>query len=129
MAHVIDCRDCGDERTTLYRNTRYCMSCRLLRDLAWLEAVERKCRSNSCDAAFLPVSKKDLFCGPCAGLMVAEHGPCLFCRSDPAPLHRGMSICTTCVRDAGERARVLGGLRNGQAARTARPADHNIKAL
>lgn len=118
MAHQIRCRDCGDERTTLYRNTRYCMSCRLLRDLAWLDVAElRTCRSNSCNAAFMPVGRKDLYCGKCAGQMAQSHGRCLFCKTEPAPLHRSMGVCTSCVRDPGERVRIMSGLRTGQQAR------------
>lgn len=139
MACQIRCRDCGDERTTLYRNTRYCMSCRLLRDLTWLDVSEqRPCRANSCNAAFLPVSRKDLYCGECAGGMVGTHGRCSFCKTDPAPLHRGMAVCASCVRDAGERPRIMAGLRKGQAKRkkqhavelaAARAEDARIAAL
>lgn len=114
MAHTITCLDCGARRTTIYKNTRYCMSCRLLRDIEWLEPVERRCRSNDCTQTFLPAAKKDLYCGECAGFMTSHEGRCLFCKRDATPLHRGMSICTACVRDPGERPRVIAGLRSGQ---------------
>jgi hypothetical protein len=49
--------------------------------------------------------------------MVGTHGRCLFCKTDPAPLHRGMGVCSSCVRDPGERVRIMVGLRDGQAKR------------
>lgn len=114
MIWTIACEDCGVHRRTSYKNTKVCMSCRLLRDLAFIENDERTCRSNGCKNTFAPVKRKDLFCGDCASIMAAEHGYCKFCKKDDVGLYHGLAICEKCVRDVGMRPKVIQGLRVGQ---------------
>lgn len=119
MPHrTITCRDCAAKRRTTFKNTRYCTSCRLLRDLESIDTEEHACRANGCNNVFAPVTRRDLYCGDCAASMSSDAamGECKYCQTEAA-LWRGLAICQNCLRDAGERPRVVKGLRVGQRTR------------
>lgn len=111
----ITCQDCSTKRINpRYRNTRYCKSCRLLRDLLYIELEQRPCAD--CKQMFAPVSRKDTLCGRCNYGSVYQ-GRCAFCKLD-VELHRdGIPVCTSCIRAPTLRSTIISGLRKGQAAR------------
>lgn len=118
MPRSIKCEDCGTRRENVrYANTRYCKSCRLLRDLLYVETEQRPC--DACKQRFAPVSRKDTLCGRCNyGSIYAGH--CFLCKQDEAELHRdGIPVCVKCIRDPANRGRIIGGLRKGQRDRKA----------
>jgi hypothetical protein len=58
---VITCADCGAERTTARKNTKYCEQCRLLRDMVHMGA-DKKRKCILCDAVFAPLHARDEVC-------------------------------------------------------------------
>jgi hypothetical protein len=117
MARTITCEDCGAQRLNArYKNTRYCKSCRLLRDLVFLDETQRPC--SHCKSTFAPTSTKDTLCGTCNYGSVYS-GPCAFCKED-AELHRqGIPVCVRCIRSPALRRTIISGLKRGQKERKA----------
>jgi len=118
MPKDITCADCSAlRRNAAYSNTRYCVSCRLLRDLSFIKDQVRTCSRAACSRRFAPVSRRDSYCGPC-GFGSPDEGHCWYCKNDHAELHRaGLAVCVNCIRDPAKRITILGALRRGQADR------------
>lgn len=112
MGIEITCEDCGQKRSNAqYKNTRYCMACRLLRDLIFLDDRTRPCKS--CRKVFAPVSRRDGLCGKCNYGSIDE-GLCKLCKNEHAELYRrGIAVCVKCVRDPKQRPTVIAGLKIG----------------
>lgn len=112
----ITCEDCSTKRSNpRYKNTRYCKSCRLLRDLIYVEMEQRPC--DHCKQQFAPVSRRDTLCGTC-NYGSSYFGTCAFCKLEHAELHRaGIPVCVKCVRVPALRRGVIAGLRRGQGER------------
>jgi hypothetical protein len=125
MTVTIQCQDCGALREAIYRNTLYCDSCRLLRDLEYttLSQPPRTCTARGCTETYLPIGRKDAYCGDCSGVITPTRGLCIYCSQEDAPLHRNMKVCTYCLRDPEDRPRILRGLRSGQERRRAENAN------
>lgn len=114
----IICSDCGATRhRAQYKNTLYCHSCRLLRDLMFVGDRKHVCAAATCRKTFAPVARRDAHCGGC-GYGSVYTGTCGFCNKDDVELHRsGVPLCTHCVRDPRQRRRILSSLKRGQADR------------
>lgn len=112
MPQTIKCADCSARRTNArFKNTLYCMSCRLLRDMLYVGKEQRPCAS--CTTLFAPVNRKDTDCGACQYGSVHE-GHCYRCNA-AAELHRpGIAVCVRCIRVPRYRANIVAGLRKGQ---------------
>jgi hypothetical protein len=112
MSKTITCADCSARRSNArFKNTLYCMSCRLLRDMLYVGKEQRPC--STCKKLFAPVDRKDLDCGDCQYGSVHE-GHCYRCNA-PRELHRpGISVCVKCIRVPLYRANIIDGLRRGQ---------------
>lgn len=123
MPATITCEDCGAKRLNpRFKNTRYCNSDRLLRDLLYVGDEQRPCRE--CKRPFAPVSRKDTLCGTCNYGSVYE-GTCAFCKRSNAELHRpGIPVCVKCVRLPSLRGQIVAGLRKGQ--RERRQANNHV---
>jgi hypothetical protein len=119
---TITCQDCSQRRSNArFRNTRYCVACRMLRDFLYVGDEQRPCVE--CARPFAPVHRKDTMCGPCCFGSIHE-GRCAFCELEHAELYRpGIAVCVRCVRDPKQRRRILAGLRKGQ--RERRAANHH----
>lgn len=115
MGKDVTCADCSALRKNAsYANTLYCVSCRLLRDLAFLKDQTRQCSAAGCRRRFAPVTRRDSFCGPC-GYGSSDEGTCLFCKRSDAELHRPeLAVCTSCIRDPKLRRGIIAALRKGQ---------------
>lgn len=115
IEHVksITCHDCGTRRLNpRFKNTRYCRSCRLLRDLLYVSDEQRPCAD--CRRPFAPVDRKDTLCGTCNYGSIYE-GHCALCRRSDVELHRpDIAACVKCVRDPAKRKTIIAGLRRGQ---------------
>lgn len=113
MGKDIICEDCGaTRRNPAYKNTRYCKSCRLLRDLVYIDDATRPCKS--CRRSYAPVSRRDTLCGKCNYGSVDE-GLCHFCKSEHAELYRpGIGVCCSCVRAPRLRPSIVAALKKGQ---------------
>lgn len=118
MGKDIICKDCSAIRSNpAYKNTRYCKSCRLLRDLDFVGELTRDCKN--CRRSYAPTSRRDSYCGPC-GFGSIDEGRCVFCSSEHAELYRaGISVCCTCVRAPEKRRSVIAALKKGQRQRRA----------
>jgi hypothetical protein len=118
MPKSIKCQDCGARRENVrYANTRYCKSCRLLRDLLYVETEQRPCAD--CTRPFAPVNRKDTLCGDCNYGSIYT-GRCFLCAQDEAELYRdGIAVCVKCIRVPANRKRIIAGLRKGQRERSA----------
>lgn len=111
----IKCQDCSAKRSNVrYSNTRYCISCRLLRDFLYVGVEQRPCAA--CKRPFAPVNRKDTLCGTCNYGSIFE-GHCLYCKKDAELYRENLPLCVKCVRSPRDRARIITGLRKGQAAR------------
>lgn len=120
---TITCEDCSTERrNAAYSNTRYCKSCRLLRDLLFVDDATRPCKD--CRKVYAPVSRRDTRCGGCNYGSV-HTGRCAFCKLEDAELHRaGIPVCLKCIRLPTLRRSIIAGLRKGQAER--RQANNHV---
>lgn len=118
MGQDIICEDCGAKRSNAaYKNTRYCKSCRLLRDLVFLDDTTRPCKG--CRRMYAPTQRRDAYCGECCFGSVDE-GRCAFCKLENAELYRaGVAVCVKCVRDPRLRRSVVAALKKGQRERRA----------
>ena len=97
--HVITCCECGSERQTRWRNTKYCLVCRYLRNTKYIRDREIKKDCVECDSTFLPLKRDDAFCPECAMVSQAHpRGTCGLCKSTDQPLlARGIKICHACA--------------------------------
>lgn len=113
MSKTITCADCSATRhNAAYANTRYCKSCRLLRDFQYLGDATKPC--SSCDRQFAPTSRRDSLCGKCCYGSIDE-GRCIFCKDEHAELYRaGTPVCVKCIRDPSQRRSIFAALRKGQ---------------
>lgn len=118
---TITCTDCGAERHNVqYRNTRYCESCRLLRNLIFLG--DRTCTCSECAKEFAPTVRGERWCGECS--VSADIGDCVLCQAaDSELLRRTIPVCLRCAHDPDRRAVLIKGLRRGQ--RDRREANHH----
>ncbi len=109
----ITCQDCGAARQDVaYKNTRYCESCRLLRNLLFIG--ERTYQCAECTNDFAPIARGDRWCGHCA-LGSNRKGECVLCSSASSErLRPSISVCKACARDPKQRVRLVKGLRKGQ---------------
>lgn len=119
MPHDITCQDCGAQRlSATYSTTRYCHSCRLLRNLIFVRDRVYDCQV--CGKPFAPVSRGDGYC--------AKHdfgsnvfGTCAFCDEENVEFIRpNIPLCLKCAKTPGAtRHRIVAGLKNGQRDRKA----------
>ncbi len=117
----ITCQDCGAARRDVaYKTTRYCESCRLLRNLLFIG--ERTYQCTECKDNFAPIARGDRYCGECS-LGSNRMGECALCGAASSELLRpSIAVCTRCARDPKQRVRLVKALRKGQANRKAVPA-------
>ncbi len=113
----ITCQDCSAVRANVqYVNTRYCESCRLLRNLLFVGATIAEC--GECGNDFAPVARGDRWCGTCS--FTGTPGTCVLCKGEEAErLRPSIAVCKGCARDPKQRVRLVKALRKGQAARRA----------
>lgn len=113
MGKDVTCCDCSAKRrNAAYSNTRYCKSCRLLRDLTYLADRTKSC--DECKATFAPASRRDAYCGKCC-FGSLDVGTCAFCKRSDAELHRqGIPVCCQCLRLPTLRRQIIAGLQRGQ---------------
>ncbi len=114
----ITCEDCGTTRSNVaYANTRYCESCRLLRNLLFVG--ERTYQCAECKADFAPIARGDRWCGGCA-LGSNQAGDCALCKGEEAErLRPSIAVCKGCARAPKQRVRLVKALRKGQTNRRA----------
>lgn len=118
MATII-CRDCGDERHRVPRNTLYCKRCRVLRNIDYWRKTTRRCAD--CDAPFAPLDRNDNWCSKCNPGLQAHRGPCALARGEHEGLYvtGSVPICADCMRDPAQRRFLISALSKGQAKRRA----------
>jgi hypothetical protein len=125
---TIRCQDCGEERTRCPSNTRYCKSCRLLRELRWWTSRRRACFHPGCDERFAPVDRADRFCATHNPGLVHQQIDCVLANWKKAPRdpHRGavfipgIPVCADCLRAPDMRVWLISALEGGQTQRRER---------
>lgn len=97
--HDIHCEDCGRPRSTRYKNTKYCLVCRLFKNLNYIGTQTRKCPV--CNNRFAPLNRNELMCGECnTKIAVGQpHGVCGFCGEDTDLLLDDVRVCHPCATD------------------------------
>lgn len=101
---TITCADCSRERETRYANTKYCLVCRLARNLQFLG--ERTSQCIVCENRFAPLSRNDDLCGVCDNFPASGEptGTCALCETiDIAILNEDVSVCKRCAKDPEKR--------------------------
>lgn len=115
---TITCRDCGNQRHRVPKNTRYCKRCRMLRDIDYWR---RRVRTCSCGNKFAPLDRLDRHCSTCDPGLRAHAGPCVLAtRDNPHEgryVHPALPVCASCARDPKQRQRMIAALELGQANR------------
>lgn len=115
----IECSDCNAPYEAVRSDAVRCPSCRLLVKLAWSKGYwSRSKRCRKCHMLYHPVTIGDRLCGACSPGTQPDQ-PCRLCKKDRPPFERAR-VCAQCVKGHKSRNKVLGALRNGQAARRER---------
>ena len=103
---TITCEDCGRDYETTRKNTKYCRSCRVYRDLMFLGERRKECIE--CEKTFNPLTTKDLLCGRCGDFMrKAPEGECKLCGESAKLLHESIQVCGACATDPAKRVTFL----------------------
>lgn len=102
---TINCADCGAERHTRWRNTKYCRPCRILKNLQYLLNWTTKCWV--CDAEFAPLSREDRFCPRCDPRPATQEHCALCDRDDQKLIDREIACCRECAADPKNRKLLL----------------------
>lgn len=96
---TITCADCGAERNARNRNTKYCVTCRLIRDLDFIGNSTNKCQS--CSARFAPLKRSDTLCPDCDAFskaIPARRETCRNCEGDQFKLlGDDIRMCLKCA--------------------------------
>lgn len=105
----INCADCGRQRATKRRNTKYCSLCRLMRDLQFVQARLHKCWL--CEVRFAPIGGRDNACPDCMyvpkSFGVEE---CAFCHQAKPRANPEIAVCHSCARDPKLRPKLINSL-------------------
>ena len=111
--HEIRCAECGEARRTRRSNTKYCVRCKVLRDLRFVRNRTYTCRTAGCSQRFVPLEMSDSHC-PAHATGSGTFADCPFC-STTSELHRvDFPVCLTCLRDPAQRQRIIDSLQRGQ---------------
>jgi hypothetical protein len=101
--HIIKCEDCGSERETKWPNTKYCLTCRYLRNAKYMVNWTEECIE--CGETFAPLKRDEKFCANCRP-RYASHptGDCALCSTTDQPLlTKGLKIGWCCASDPAKR--------------------------
>lgn len=104
MMKTIHCSDCGQARKTRYSNTKYCILCRMARNLKFIGETILKCKA--CGEEFAPLKRGDIMCGKCDNIPAAgdPHGECGLCHSVAVPIvNEDIAVCHPCSTDPSKR--------------------------
>lgn len=117
--YLVHCGDCGQPRYARYRNTKFCLTCRYLRDSTYWHrrGAGRPCVV--CGGDYLPFHGTHKMCARCSFVPPDDRGTCAFCNCHNAALVPEHEICFSCATDPAQRVRFLEAL----AARQARQRD------
>ncbi len=119
MASII-CEQCGTRRDQCPANTKLCVRCRGLRDLAHYQAERRTCDIEGCDEQFVPISRHDILCAKCDRSPYV--GLCKVCGTEDAELWGPLTAaCYRCLKSPKTRVLIIDSLRIKQAERCAQP--------
>lgn len=105
---TIICEDCGAERKTRYSNTKYCLVCRMARNLKFIAAATSKC--GVCDKSFAPLKRGEVLCGECDDIPASgdPRGTCGLCKATDVPIvNEDISVCKPCSTDPEKRTELL----------------------
>jgi hypothetical protein len=104
MAHTINCADCGAERTSFQKNTKYCVPCRIYRSLVWMgqNRGDRPRPCLVCDTVMVPLQRGDDLCAKCdvTWLDRVTPGVCQLCTLGNGLLHPDLPVCLSCAKTA-----------------------------
>lgn len=105
--HKITCENCGRERETRYKNTKYCLVCRLLKNLNYIGTRRQKCPS--CGETFAPLHRNEVMCGKCNPKFAVgkPRGVCGFCEEEKDLILDSVRVCHPCATDPDNRERFL----------------------
>jgi hypothetical protein len=114
------CEDCGTRTDTNKANMKYCHSCRLFRNILWLQKKQRPKPCLVCGCDFLPVERSALVCGMC-DIVEHYHGgtDCLLCHEHKPAVRNGVPVCWGCVTAPEHRPALLSALQRGRVSRIA----------
>lgn len=106
---IIQCVQCGSDHEAAKRNTTHCNVCRIVRDLAFIGPLTKKCFM--CQDKFAPMNRNDNLCAKCDyNHKSYGQGTCVLCKKPDMQLIRmDVSVCTTCARDPEQRRRFVEG--------------------
>lgn len=97
---VINCADCGAERKARNKNTKYCTTCRLLRDLWFIGPKPYHCQE--CKQPYSPLRRGDLLCAQCDVFdkeLPAQREECRTCgESEYRLLADDIRMCRKCAK-------------------------------
>lgn len=112
----ITCRDCGEGRTRCPSNTRYCVLCRVLRELYYWQTRRRTCKR--CRREFAPLNRNDYYCSTCDRGLAPYALTCVACTKEAAwPAIKGVPICAPCIRAPKQRSAIIDAMERGQTKR------------
>lgn len=101
---TITCSDCGRERKTRNKTTKYCLLCRYARNLKWLKETTVECALG--DHRFAPLKRGDEVCGKC-DMITSDFEPiadCSFCDRKEVPIVcEDIRVCKHCATDPDQR--------------------------
>lgn len=113
MASIeIICEDCGQPRKTVYKNTKLCRECRLLRDVSYPHPT-RTCAADGCGTIIMMIRRGDKYCGD--HTYESQHEvECVFCKQKNFSILDELKVCSACARNPIYRALFIKALKKRQ---------------
>lgn len=105
--HNINCAICGTARETRFKNTKYCLSCRLWKNLNFIGTRTQTCPS--CKNRFAQLHRNEVMCGECNPKMAVgePRGICGFCNEEKDLILDSVKVCHPCASKPENREQFL----------------------
>lgn len=110
---TIRCVTCNAPTPTTRKNTKYCVPCRLLKNVKFYANTTKKCWG--CDGRFAPLHRNDVLCGTCDDAPPRSiTGICSFCKNKTELYNDNVKLCLPCIKDPERRPTLLRSLMKKQ---------------
>ena len=110
---TIRCVICNAPTPTTRSNTKYCVPCRLLKNVKFFADQTKKCWG--CDERFAPTARNDVLCGTCDDPPPrSSTGTCSFCKKEAQLYNAEVKLCLPCLKSPERRPKLLKSLMRKQ---------------